>query len=159
IVTERTRARLVIRDEIEETDADIQAVAGAARTHPLTQVVLTSRRRLTSSTMAVTAAFALAAIAGFAYIFASRHASQSNAAAMPPSAKTMAAGRNTTENPAAREAYLKGRYFWNQRNPDAILKAEQEFESALQIDPNFAPAYAGMADCYLVGGTIPGVLS
>src|SRR5438445_11762735 len=59
IVTERTRARLVIREEIEETDADTQALVVAAKTQPLTHAVLTSRRRLTSSTMAVAVVIAL----------------------------------------------------------------------------------------------------
>jgi len=59
------------------------------------------------------------------------------------------------ENPAAREAYLKGRYFWNKRTRDDILKAEQEFQNALTIDPNYARAYAGLADCLLLGGATP----
>ncbi len=58
----------------------------------------------------------------------------------------------TAENPAAREAYLKGRYYWNKRTADDTWKAEHEFASALEIDPNYAPAYVGMADCLLLGG-------
>ena len=60
-----------------------------------------------------------------------------------------------SENPAAREAYLKGRYFWNKRTHDDLLKAEREFQTALSIDPNYARAYAGLADCLLLGGAIP----
>jgi len=58
----------------------------------------------------------------------------------------------TAEDPAAREAYLKGRYYWNKRTADDIWKAAHEFARALEIDPNYAPAYVGMADCLLLGG-------
>src|SRR5579863_3085589 len=54
-------------------------------------------------------------------------------------------------NPAAYDAYLRGRlYFVNGfSNPDSIHKAQSFFEAALQQDPNFALAYAGMADSYV----------
>jgi TolB-like protein/DNA-binding winged helix-turn-helix (wHTH) protein/Tfp pilus assembly protein PilF len=56
-----------------------------------------------------------------------------------------------TTTPAAYDAYLRGRYFWNQRNPEGTAKAIQYFEQAVREDPNFAPAYSGLADCYWVG--------
>jgi len=54
-------------------------------------------------------------------------------------------------NPAAYDAYLRGRlYFVNGfSNPDSLHKAQSFFEAALQQDPNFALAYAGMADSYV----------
>jgi DNA-binding winged helix-turn-helix (wHTH) protein/tetratricopeptide (TPR) repeat protein len=63
------------------------------------------------------------------------------------------------EKPAAREAYLKGRYFWNKRTHEDVLKAQVEFQRALDIDPNYAPAYAGLADCMLTGGAVPTSMS
>lgn len=51
--------------------------------------------------------------------------------------------------PEAYEAYLKGRYLWNQRTPQALRKSISYFEKAIQIDPAYATAYAGMADSYL----------
>lgn len=51
--------------------------------------------------------------------------------------------------PEAYEAYLKGRYLWNQRMTDALQKSIKYFEKAIQIDPAYAAAYAGMADSYL----------
>jgi len=51
-------------------------------------------------------------------------------------------------NPAAYEAYLKGRFYWNQWTQDGVRKGIQYFQQALQTDPNYAPAYAGLADCY-----------
>jgi adenylate cyclase len=46
--------------------------------------------------------------------------------------------------------YLKGRYYWNERTKDSIKKAIRYFEEAVQLDPNFALAYTGLADCYLI---------
>jgi serine/threonine-protein kinase len=51
---------------------------------------------------------------------------------------------------AASQLYLKGRYEWNKRSPDAMKQARDYYEQALQIDPNFALAYAGIADYYSV---------
>jgi Flp pilus assembly protein TadD len=55
-------------------------------------------------------------------------------------------------DPEAHEDYLKGRYFWNKRNRDSLWKAIQYFERATQREPNYASAYAGLADAYLVLG-------
>jgi len=54
------------------------------------------------------------------------------------------AGRR--EKTGAREAYLRGRYFWNQRNEEGLRKAIHCFESAIQEDPQFALPYSGLAD-------------
>lgn len=62
----------------------------------------------------------------------------------------LAASRRATRNTAAYEAYLKGRYFWNRRTEDAIRLAVAHFEQALAIDPGYARAAAGLADCYAV---------
>jgi TolB-like protein/DNA-binding winged helix-turn-helix (wHTH) protein/Tfp pilus assembly protein PilF len=53
-------------------------------------------------------------------------------------------------NPAAYEAYLQGRHYWNQRNEEAERKALAYFQQAIAIDPDYAAAYAGIADCYAV---------
>lgn len=50
----------------------------------------------------------------------------------------------------AHEAYLKGRFFWNKRTPEDLQKALGFFEQAIDEDPKYAPAYAGMADAYLL---------
>ena len=44
--------------------------------------------------------------------------------------------------------YLKGRNAWNKRTGDGLLQGIKFFEQAIEIDPNYAPAYAGLADCY-----------
>jgi serine/threonine-protein kinase len=53
-----------------------------------------------------------------------------------------------TENAAAYQAYLKGRYYWNQRNAKALKKAVESFEEAIELDDSYALAWAGLADCY-----------
>ena len=53
-------------------------------------------------------------------------------------------------NPVAYEAYLQGRYYWNQRNEEAERKALAYFQQAIAIDPDYAAAWAGIADCYAV---------
>ena len=50
-------------------------------------------------------------------------------------------------SPAAYEAYLKGRYYWNKRTGESMQKAEQYFEQAIDNDPTYAAAYSGLADC------------
>jgi tetratricopeptide (TPR) repeat protein len=50
------------------------------------------------------------------------------------------------EKTGARAAYLRGRYFWNQRNEEGLRKAIDCFESAIVADPRFALSYSGLAD-------------
>jgi serine/threonine protein kinase/tetratricopeptide (TPR) repeat protein len=51
-------------------------------------------------------------------------------------------------NPEAHELYLKGRYYWWKRDAPEMGKAIGAFEQAIAIDPNYANAYAGLADAY-----------
>ena len=64
-----------------------------------------------------------------------------------------------TENNAAHDLYLKGRFFWNKRTSADMKTALGYFEQAANVDPNYAVAYAGIADCYLLlplyGGGVP----
>ena len=56
--------------------------------------------------------------------------------------------KRDTENVEAYEAYLKGRFFWNKRTADGFKKAVDHFNHAIELDPLYALAYAGLADCY-----------
>jgi TolB-like protein/DNA-binding winged helix-turn-helix (wHTH) protein/Tfp pilus assembly protein PilF len=49
---------------------------------------------------------------------------------------------------AAYEAYLKGRYYWNQRTEAGLRKGIELFQEAIQLDQTNALAYSGLADCY-----------
>jgi len=52
-----------------------------------------------------------------------------------------------TENREAWQLYLQGRYYWNKRSEEGYQKAIAYFEQAIAKDPNYALAYAGLADC------------
>jgi len=47
---------------------------------------------------------------------------------------------------AAYDLYLQGRYFWNKRNNEGFRRAAEYFQQAIERDPNYARAYAGLAD-------------
>src|SRR5262245_42534765 len=51
-----------------------------------------------------------------------------------------------TDDPAAYDLYLKARHHWGRRTPDSIQRAIGHFEDAIGLDPNFARAWAGLAD-------------
>ena len=58
----------------------------------------------------------------------------------------------STENTEAHQFYLKGRYYWNRRGEEGLRKATEYFEHAIKADPNYALAYAGLADSYALLG-------
>src|SRR6478609_960282 len=53
--------------------------------------------------------------------------------------------KRPTENSEAYELYLKGRFFWNKRTGDDLKTAADYFQRAIEVDPKFAVAYAGLA--------------
>jgi len=55
-----------------------------------------------------------------------------------------------TENGEAYKLYLRGRFYWNKRSAGSVNKAMDYFQQAIDRDPNYALAYAGLADCYYV---------
>jgi len=57
-----------------------------------------------------------------------------------------------TVNSDAYQAYLKGRYFWNKRTADGMKEAISYFSRAIEKDPDYAPAYAGLTDSYALAG-------
>ena len=69
---------------------------------------------------------------------------------LTPREKAQLANREEV-NPAAHRAYLKGRFLWNQRRT-GLEKSIPFFEEAIQHDPDYAPAYAGLADAYALIG-------
>jgi serine/threonine-protein kinase len=62
---------------------------------------------------------------------------------------TLGAGvKQSTTNLNAYDLYLKGRHLWHQRSPASVRMAIQVFGEAIGLDPEYALAYAGLADCY-----------
>jgi TolB-like protein/Flp pilus assembly protein TadD len=59
-----------------------------------------------------------------------------------------AISKKPTENPEAYELYLKGRFFWNKRTADDLRKSIDYFNQAIEKDPNYAQAYAGLAQAW-----------
>ncbi|MFL6589878.1 MAG: TPR end-of-group domain-containing protein [Chthoniobacterales bacterium] len=55
-----------------------------------------------------------------------------------------------TENTEAYQLYLKGRFFWNKRTDENLIKAAEHFNKAIAADPNYVLAFVGLADCYLL---------
>jgi tetratricopeptide (TPR) repeat protein len=58
--------------------------------------------------------------------------------------------RRYTDDAAAYELYLRGRYFWNKRTPEDLRRAITYFQEAIEKDPHYALAHAGLADSYNV---------
>jgi TolB-like protein/Tfp pilus assembly protein PilF len=81
-----------------------------------------------------------------------RRVSQSLALELLPDA--VVGSRKYAHSSAAYDAYLKGRFFWHKMTADAIRSSVAHFNEALAIDPKFAPAYAGLADCYAQMGSV-----
>jgi len=57
-----------------------------------------------------------------------------------------------TQSAEAYELYLRGRFYWNKRTEEGLTKSIEYFQQALEKDPNYALAYAGLADSYNVLG-------
>ncbi len=73
-----------------------------------------------------------------------------HAALTPDERSRLASARPV--NPEAHEAYLRGRYFWNQRNEESLKKGLEYFQQAVNKDPSYAQAYSGIADTYFYRG-------
>jgi TolB-like protein/Tfp pilus assembly protein PilF len=58
--------------------------------------------------------------------------------------------RNQTQNTEAYQLYLQGRYNWNKRTDESAEKAIQYFQQAIEKDPNYAMAYVGLAESYIL---------
>ena len=70
----------------------------------------------------------------------------------PNSAEENRLTKRYTENPEAHQLYLKGRYVWSRRTITTIQQAAAYFQQAIDKDPGYALAWAGLADCYALYG-------
>jgi len=62
-------------------------------------------------------------------------------------------------NPEAHDAYLKGRYFFNRPSDENLQRSIAQYEEAVRLSPEFAPAFSGMSDAYLWAGYNEGFLT
>ena len=65
------------------------------------------------------------------------------------SGQTTQVVRGGTNDPEAYQLYLKGIFYWGQRTPQSLEKAKDYFNQAIEKDPSYADAYAGLADYYV----------
>jgi TolB-like protein/DNA-binding winged helix-turn-helix (wHTH) protein/Flp pilus assembly protein TadD len=63
---------------------------------------------------------------------------------------TLSSTSGQTVNAQARDAYLRGRYLWNQRTVHGLTESIRYYTEALRADPNYAEAYAGLAESYVL---------
>ena len=61
--------------------------------------------------------------------------------------------RHYTDDTEAYQAYVKGRYFWNKRTEEGLRSGRDNFQRAIELDPSYAPAYVGLAECYALFST------
>ena len=87
---------------------------------------------------------------------AQRIATALEATLSDPEQRALAA--KPTASIEAHQAYLKGRYFWNKRTSVGYRQAIEHFNRAIEMDPSYAEAYAGLADAFLLlgGDNTPG---
>ncbi len=60
--------------------------------------------------------------------------------------------KRSTNDPAAHEAYLRGRFYWNQFTSQSLPKALEAYRAAVAADPNFAQAHSAIAELYIWAG-------
>ncbi len=104
---------------------------------------------LAAAALIIMTAFALILFRNPNASFKAATDSRSNAAtSLHGSSRGVVQASSHDHNPEAEQLYLKGRYYWNKRTPDDLSKAVDSFVQAIVHDPNYAPAYVGLADCY-----------
>jgi DNA-binding winged helix-turn-helix (wHTH) protein/tetratricopeptide (TPR) repeat protein len=135
LIHRHTRTHVVFNEEQAETETTTRTIRETKPTS-LRQRIL----------VALTVLIIGGSVAGY---FRFVHGASSR----PPEMRTgVTASRNKLfDNAAARDAYWKGRYYWNRRTPQDLNEAAQYFRAAIKADPNYAQAYAGWADCLLLG--------
>ena len=74
-------------------------------------------------------------------------------------AEEQRATRRYTQDTEAYQLYLKGRYYWNKRNPTGIKKSIEYYEQAIAKDPSYALAYSGLADSYIVASGLLSIVA
>jgi tetratricopeptide (TPR) repeat protein len=152
--------------ELETADTSDQRTTGSAETGALSEGnvdlrsgetagrsgELGNKRRVRLAVIGMAAALAGAGIyASFAHPFSNWIQRRLHAIAGPAPAtsiRQVVTLVSDSEKSAAHDLYLKGRFEWNQRTPDSLNRALDDFTQAIVHNPNDARAYAGLADTY-----------
>ena len=111
-----------------------EVAAGPALVEKVPPVSPFATFRIVSAILIVVIAVAIA------WFYSARHASMSLASS--------SLANHGSSNPEAVDLYLKGRFEWSKRSPESLNKAVDYFTQAIVRDPNYAQAYAGLADTY-----------
>lgn len=81
-------------------------------------------------------------------VWPSYHAARAGTSKPPAPAHPSSSAAHLAANADAEQFYLKGRFYWEKRTPDGLNKAVDYFTQAIVHDPDYAPAYVGLAHCY-----------
>jgi hypothetical protein len=81
-------------------------------------------------------------------VWPSYHAARAGTSKTPAPAHPSSSAAHLAANADAEQFYLKGRFYWEKRTPDGLNKAVDYFTQAIVHDPDYAPAYVGLAHCY-----------
>jgi DNA-binding winged helix-turn-helix (wHTH) protein/Tfp pilus assembly protein PilF len=111
------------------------------------------RRRRLNTLILPCAAVLIVSAALFYMAFAGKQRSAETFALRLNNAEQKLPTEQPIENSEASQAYLKGRYYWSKQTAPALEEAIKYFEQALSYDPDYALAYAGLADAYSVLGS------
>jgi Tfp pilus assembly protein PilF len=125
---------------ISDEEAHVEAAVAEVPAVLSTNFAARSRRR-TGMILALVGAILVCAMAGIAVYRRSLFARRAFASDRP-------AGLKPAASPEAEELYLQGLYQWNKRTPESLNRALDDFTQSIVRDPNYAPAYAGLANCY-----------
>jgi DNA-binding winged helix-turn-helix (wHTH) protein/Tfp pilus assembly protein PilF len=95
-------------------------------------------------------AFPATALLLVAWVLWPTHRAANAGSAQPadPQPSSTTSQPHRSANADAEQFYLRGRFYWQERTPLSLNKAVDSFTQAIVRDPNFAPAYVGLADCY-----------
>jgi DNA-binding winged helix-turn-helix (wHTH) protein/tetratricopeptide (TPR) repeat protein len=132
---------ILVKNEVVETELGPPSHGQPEQNQVHGKVITTVSSHRWGWTLIVPASLLLLAFWGLRPI----HRSANAAVAKSKSVSDLAPSRHPSD---AEEFYLKGRFYWGKRTPEGLNKAVDYFTQAIVHDPNYAPAYVGLADCY-----------
>lgn len=132
--------RVSVTATVEEASAEPEkgetpALEEAVTSPEVSETLPLEEKRSKRPWMFVAAGIVLAGLLGGLWIYKTGGASATKASAR-------------AVDPQAQELYLRGIYYWHKRTPEGLTQAVDYFTQAIVRDPNYAPAYVGLADCY-----------